>query len=304
MNNKELIEKLNSLKAVGPDNGWREDNREILTSQIFNSTVASEECDLAVFTLPQKITRFFSQPAWAVFLIALIIISGGVFSTRAARDIKPGGSLFIARIISEKAQLAITFNKEEKNKLGIKFASDHAKEITRVLAETDLSEENKIKTDKLTQDFKREINEVRNKLREMNIAKEEGVKEEINEGEADVFSANLKREEEGVKLYFPKSGESEESDQAEDDSEQAISKEEVATSTGETFNADSGANLEDAHKILEEAEELFDEKDYDGAEDKLEEVDAIIEGVDSYSEEGEVKGADEIATTTDDNDAN
>ncbi len=312
MNDKEFLQKLNSLKSICPGEEWKARNREILISQIFNSTIPGEE-KLAVFGWPQKIIRIFSQPAWAVLLIALLVISGGVFSARAARDIKPGGTLFIARVISEKAQLAITFDKEAKNKLGLHFANEHAKDITQILVESDAdSDDNKTKTDKLAQDFKKEINEVRNKLKEIDASR---VKEESlpagNAADDDVFSANATREDQGVKLYFPESsgssqgeiqapagsGEPAETDNGSNGQEQEESGGQTATSSEAMIDGNE-ANLDEAHKILEEAEELFDQKDYSGTLDKLEKVDAIVQGVNADNEAGEVQGVEEIATTT------
>ena len=142
MENKELIKQLNNLKSIVPDSGWKERNRNVLFSQISSSDViASSEAKgfASIFVIPQKMVRILSTPSWAVFFVCFIVLSGSVFSVGAARLSKPDSSLYIARIISEKARLAVTFNEDEKTKLGFKFANDHAKDIMEVLSNTDLT---------------------------------------------------------------------------------------------------------------------------------------------------------------------
>jgi len=301
MGNKELIKKLNNLKSVSPDKEWKERNREILFSQISSSGAPVEEeiKQIRIFILPQKLVRFFSTPAWAVFFVCLIIISGSVFSVRAARLTKPDSSLYIARIISEKAQLAVTFGEEKKAKLSFKFANDHAKDITEILSKTDSSEEpGKSKTEKLSENFKKEMKVAKTKLRQMgapiNLGKEEG------EEEAKVFSANLKKEEQGMQISEPfgkKEVTAENNQPATETIETIKTGEEKATNTPAEKIESKSVDLGDAHKVLEEAEGLFDEKDYNGVLDKLKEADNIVENTKS-GERGEVKGASDGAATT------
>ncbi|MFH1522630.1 MAG: hypothetical protein ABIE43_02310 [Patescibacteria group bacterium] len=311
MQEKELIKKIEYLKKIKPDNQWKNESREILCNQIFNSVISLDNSLMQVLTFPQKIIRAISQPALAAFLIALVIIGGSIISLKAARFTKPGDSLFIARIISEKAQLVITFNEDEKTKLGIKFANDHAKDITRVLA--DSTNKNEERVEQLHGDFKKEIDNVKIKLGKMNIdiidkgleekdlesnlIDEEGVQ---SNNETQVFSANLKKEDRGMQISdnnhdnkINKEGVAE-NDLAENTATSTINKEE---------NSDNLENIENAQKILEEAEVLFNDKDYDGTLSKLEEVGAIIEGTNNKSEEikeeGRVKG---ISTDKDNED--
>ena len=299
MEEKDLIKKLNKLSDIKPTKKWKQFNREILFNQISSSTFL--EKDSFVFNIiPQKLVRFLAQPAMVIVFISLMVVSASFFSARAARDIKPGGSLFIARVISEKAQLVVTFNQEAKNKLDIKFANDHAKDITRVLADLNFNnnEDNKNKSEKLTQDFKKEISLVKTRINEINSGQEETNNEEENK-EIQYFSANLLKEEEGMKVKEP-----EEKEEVKEDfstPEIILDLDKDATSSIEEIEQiceDEICNKnfkEDASQILDEAEELFDNEDYQGAYKKLEEVDTIIE---SDEEEGEVKGVADIASTT------
>jgi len=307
---KELIIKLKKLQNLKPDQQWKTANREILYSQISNSINTDNDFAessvnnlINVITLPRRIYKLITQPAWVVVIITLVVVGGSVFSVRAARFTKPGDSLYIARVISEKAQLAITFNVDEKAKLNIKFSNNHAKDITQVLADPDFNnEDNKVKAEKLAQDFKKEINSVKTKLKEMNLAEKSsnlsgpkpGASEENeNNEEAQVFSANLGKEDKGMQISEPAEGaDIAEQDKKETDSPE-VAQEEIATSTSEAEKENDTNNLQNAHQILEEAEKLFNEKDYNGTLDQLEKVGAIIEGADNSSDEGEVKGISE-----------
>ncbi|MDD5031778.1 MAG: DUF5667 domain-containing protein [Patescibacteria group bacterium] len=305
MENKELIKKLNSLKSIAPDKEWKERNRGILFSQISaTAAISAEETGTIIkfFVLPQRLARFFSTPAWAVFFVCLLVVSGSAFSVRAARLTKPDSSLYIARIISEKAQLAVTFGEEKKAKLSFRFANDHAKDITEILAKTESDDETgKSKTEKLSENFKKEIKVAKTKLKEMGVAEEP--KEEEMEGEIKVFSANLEKEEKGVqisepqKLNPPAGGEAAVGNSKPGDGIIKTEEQEKATNTPAEEISDHPANLGDAHKMLEEAEELFNEKDYSGTLNKLEEANNILENI-SSEDKGEVKGANEGATST------
>lgn len=310
MENKELIKKLSNLKSIAPDKEWKERNRGILFSQISAAVVpAAEETGamIKIFVLPRTLVRFFSTPAWAVFFVCLLFAAGSVFSVRAARLSKPDSSLYIARIISEKAQLAVTFGEEKKAKLSFRFANDHAKDITEILANTDLNNEgSKAKADKLSENFKNEIKVAKTKLKEIKgsgqaVSPDKSIGEKAEEVE--VFSANLGREEKGMQLSEPGTNNINNSKET---AANGVPPEaapnppaEKATNTPPAVKEEGSYanNLGDADKILEEAEKLFNEKDYSGTLNKLEKADTIVENINS-SDKGEVKGVSEGATTT------
>jgi len=298
MNEKELLIQLNNLKNIKPDNQWKNDNREILLNQISSS---QEEVKISWFRmlenmLPQQLIRQLSQPVWAVILIMAIVFGGGIVSLNAARDTKPGDSLYIAKVISEKAQLAVTFNEKEKAKLGIEFAGNRTREITQVLAEVDSQEKDaQAKVEKLTKDFNKEIKAVKSRLVKINVINEKS--EDVKIGEVlittttdetiGVFSANSERSDERMEVSEPTSKESVTADgqQSDDtDQEQTDPIEDSAAEESPDF-AESGQQ-DDITKILEDAEKLFDERDYNGTLDKLNEVNNMIDdaGADSGAE--------------------
>jgi hypothetical protein len=302
---KELLSQLNNLKSVKPDNQWKKESRDILLAQISGGDYA-EERNVKINTL-YYLRTFFHQPVLVVTTILLIVLGGGIFSVGAARDSKPGDSLYIAKIISEKAQLAITFDEKEKAKLGIEFAGNRAKEIAQVLAEEGNGNKEE-KVEKLARDFKKEITAAKTRLKKINMIKEDAgdgdndagniiTSEDIDtqnteEDNVQMFSANLGREDKGVQIYDPNS-EAARKDMA--DAAGVLS----SSSTSSTTVKNPISNGKNVEQILEEAEKLFAQEDYDGTLNKLEEINSIIDRIDDTDHSGsEVKGESGNATTT------
>lgn len=281
MEEKILLQHLDSFKKVQPDSQWKKSSRDILVSQIFGQTKISRLQKIKTFN--DVLSGYFKekilQPAWTVVMVLIIILGGGVLSLEAARDTKPGDSLYIAKIVSEKTQIALTFNEKEKAKLNIKFAGNRVKEITQVLSglETDKARaEETIK--KLSSDFKKEISAAKSVLGKIQPEekKENG---EIALEDDKVFSANLDKSEQGMELSLPVGEEKKDNGQA-------------TTTAGDQLS--SGKEAAEPQEVLEQAEKLFEKEDYKGTVNKLEELNVII----NDEAEGAVKGEEDKTTTT------
>ncbi|MBI4779124.1 hypothetical protein HY797_01570 [Candidatus Falkowbacteria bacterium] len=282
MNDKDLLQKLNNLKTVKPDDNFKKNYREVLYSQISAGAAVNEpESNLKAIwdsLMPGKIFIDMAKPVWLTFLTSVLILVTGIGGVYVSKNSKPGDSLYIAKIISEKAQLAMTFNEKEKAKLGLEFATNRAKEITQVLEESKESEKKKDeKVEQLSQNFRKEISQVRNRL--ITIKKSENQSNKKEE-ELEVFGANLGKNNQRMEI----------SEQVKPAVEAQAQPGPIATTTKE--------NLSSPDKVLEEAEKMFDEKNYDGTINKIEEVKQIINQEPENSEKGEVKGVSETATST------
>ncbi|MBA3047307.1 hypothetical protein KKC83_01480 [Patescibacteria group bacterium] len=287
MSEKDLLLQLNKLKDIKPSFDWKNSNREILFNQITRGHAEEEISKFDIFKnmLPHNMFSRALQPVLAVVLIVLIVASGGVISLNAARDTNPGDSLYIAKIISEKAQIAITFNDKGKAKLGVEFASNRALEITRVIAESEKNKEKQV--EKLTKDFKKEISAVKARLVKIDSAKDNSAKEnkeaaETQDDDLQVFSANLEKSDQGMEIY--------------DSAGNLLSAEEESAAVEDLVVA-GPSNLDD---ILTEAEKLFDEQDYSGTLNKLSEANDMMDQEDVSDE---TAGADTASTTIDSVDA-
>ena len=158
MNDKDLLKKLNNLKTIKPDDNFKKNCRDILYAQISAGTAENKsESNLKTIwdsLMPGKIFLQMAKPVWITSLASILILVIGVGGVYASKNSKPGDSLYIAKIISEKAQFVMTFNEKDKAKLGLEFATNRAKEITQVLEESKEPEDSKGKTvEKLKQNF-------------------------------------------------------------------------------------------------------------------------------------------------------
>lgn len=274
MNDKDLLQKLNNLKTIKPDDNWKKNYREVLYSQI--SAGSAEDSPVSNFRavlgnlMPGKILADLIKPVWAMTLVCVLILAAGIGGVYASKNSKPGDSLYIAKIISEKAQLAITFNQSDKAKLGLEFAANRAKEITQVLEESK-GQENKQneKVEQLSKNFKNEISQVKTRLTAIKATQNN------KEEEAQVFGANLGKNDKKIELSEP-------------------AKTEVAAPS-----QPSSAATTTKENLIEEAEKLFDEKNYSESINKLEEANKAISQTIQDGEIGQVKGVSETATSTD-----
>jgi len=286
---KELMEKLNNLKNIKPDQKIVEKNRAVLFSQILAGQNLEETkpgffgAFMEIFSV--NFLVFVRQPAFVtIALIVAVLCGGGVAGVVASRNAMPGDSLYIAKIISEKTRSTMTFNETDKAKLGIEFAGNRAKELSQVLAEPDNAGKDKEqKVAELSDNFKKEINQVKSRLEKITINQKSSTPAPSSAsssvplsgttaGKDDnkVFRADTGKATSGIQLY-----------------EQ------------EKVNAAKPEPI-DAKTTLDEAQKLFDNKDLNGAIDKLEKVNEIIDNKAVVSDDkGEVKGeSEEQATST------
>lgn len=275
MNDKDLFKKLNNLKTVKPDDNWRKNYREILRSQILaGAAVNKTESNLKIIwesIMPGKIFIDLAKPVWATTLVSALILAIGIGGVYFSKNSKPGDSLYIAKIISEQAQQAITFNEKDKAKLGLEFAANRAKEITQVLEESKESADKKgEKVEQLSQNFKKEISQVKTRLTTIKAAESQNKKTE----EPEVFGANLGKSNERMELAEP----------AKPTAVAPVQPAPAATTTKEN--------------LIEEADKMFDKKNYDGTINKIKELKQIINQESKDFELGQIKGASETATST------
>ncbi len=219
MKDKELLNHLNNLSEIKPSASWRESNEKLLLSQINAS--APNCANENIFRLYFRIFTSFSQPAMVVFLL-LFIIGGVGVGLGVGQNSKPGDSLYIAKIVNEKARFTFTFDEKKKVQLGIEFAKNRVKEIEEVKAG-----DNNEGVDELLTNFERDIVVVRERIEKIYtpevvnedieslelespvIAKVESVnnkEENVEENEGDkseeevviVHSANADKDENGI----------------------------------------------------------------------------------------------------------
>lgn len=279
---KELFSQLNNIKNIKADSDWKMKSREILLSQISGSfSLEKESAKQSGFSFYFK--NFLHQPVMVVAAVLIAVFGGGTLSIYASSGTKPGDSLYIAKIISEKAQLAITFDETEKAKLNIEFAKNRAKEISQVL-ENNSNEDKKAATvEKLSNSFKKEIYASKERLGKTNL---------VNNDNSEVFSANVGRSDQGIEIYdIKEDGQAGGGEVIIDDN---VSTTPVATSSEEVVAIHKAG----VNEVLDEAEKLFFEQNYSEVLNKLDEVGAIINKSTEDKSSADVLGEKELSATS------
>lgn len=242
MTERELIKKLNNLQHVKPDDSWKTSHREILLAQVQNTSGDFHLSTLGNFwMLTRNVFASVPQFAWASVVIVLFLATGIFFGDRL--PVGPNNSLYIARVISERAKLSTMSDEAAKSRLTVQYSSGHARDIASALSDVN-NTSNQEEVAKLNDTFKTEIAKVK-----------ENLPEPTNNNDAVVTIADSEVATTGLTVYTPESAKPE-----------AVV---VASST-------PVAEAKDAKVILDEAEELFNAKDYAGALDKLNEANQVL----------------------------
>jgi hypothetical protein len=324
MNDKELIQKLSSLREIKLESAWKQETRDVLLAQVSNSVEREVKVSWVEILVDDFKNSFSFLPnaAWGVICL-VIILTGGGFSALAAKNSKPGDTLYVAKLWKEKAQLAMTFNKEDKAKLDMKMASIHAMEITDVLSNPSFNAVgNQKKAEQLAQNFNNEINIVKERYSEISqmqlgspVAAISGAA--VNNTSSDlavgndndkvglgslqkdasgtVYGVDAGKDGKGLQFYNPKADLNKTTSSlltpsiSKDNgtSSKAIPVIVLATSTPK-------AASDNIATTLDKASQSFATKDFSGAKDILNQVGKIIDGMDS----GAVKGATESGTSS------
>ena len=268
MTEKEIFIQLKSLKSITLSKEMKDNNREVLLSQISNTFVKTEN-PVKSFSNIKNVFSFIYKPALTVagifvFLVGFLFLSSGLFSKT-----KPNNSFYVARILSEKARLNTTFNEDERDALSLQFASNHAQDIATVLMDPEFNtEENKKAVEKLNASFENEMNKVQSKINK-NI---ESTSEDV------VISSSDLIEENGTEIYIN------------DNNEENISNNEVVpeVSSSSDLNVDALEeeindsyknldNIENGQKMLDEIRTLFNEGNYSEVIEKLNDLKKIVD---------------------------
>lgn len=264
MTDKDLIAKLNSLKTIRPESAWTTSNRDLLLSQISNSG-ARDLSAWKMFTINiNSFVKTISHPVYALGTFIIILIGGSIFSHQIFVNAKPNDSLYIARIISEKAKLNTVLNLDERNKMAVQFATKHAQDISQVLADPEFNtEENKDQVAKLNESFDQEIKTVKSKI--SYLIPKKNIPEEpiLATTSEEVVIAGSGKETVGLEVLEVKGAENK-TTSSEATSSEATSSEVKSEIKIEEFKSEE--------MIIDEAKVLFDNKNYDEASEKLSEV--------------------------------
>jgi len=160
MTERELVKNLSALQSVRPNRDWVKRNREVLSYQIFNGAEYTET-HLSFYERFSLISKRVLQPTPIAALIAIFLLVGGVF---ASKNIPADSPLYIAKTISERAQLAATFDETAKARLNLEFASQRAAEAQQINTNSEDQQAKNNQLQQLSSNFKQEIDSARARI--------------------------------------------------------------------------------------------------------------------------------------------
>ena len=304
MTEKELIAKLNNLKSIKPTRAWMNNNRDLLLAQISNS--GGEEklssWNSLLINLRSALGAV-ARPASALGAFILLLFAGS-FSHQIFAQAKPNDSLYIARVISEKVKVNTVLDSRERDRLAARFASEHARDISALLAVIDSEDEaNYDRVAKLSDSFNKEVDTVRSRMSRMSQSAPESAVVSVEPEAPEVFMAESSKSDNGIEIAISSidvdssvatvsmpavseavvvsgvvsvgsAGISNISDSA-DISALEVSEEDKAGEEDEIVSIDT-VKVSDSEKMLNEIKDLFDRQDYSSAAEKLQEVNKSI----------------------------
>jgi hypothetical protein len=279
MTDKQLLQQLKALKNITLDEKTKQGNKDILFSQISNTFIKSEKNVGGYLFNFKNVFSVMSQPLLVVAGIFVFLLGSLVLGSGLYENSKPNDSLYIARVISEKARLNTTFSQSQRDALALKFASDHAKDIATILMDPEFHvEENQGQVEKLNASFQNEISKVKTRIEKTENSNTTNNPEITDDGI--VSSASSLRDDQGMEIYIPENN----------ITSPEVSNSETPSSTtasaGDDINVDSLSaeidnsvqkldGVKDGQKIISEIEQLFSEKRYEEVIKKLSEVEGV-----------------------------
>jgi len=292
MSDKDFLSQLKTLKEIHPQSDWLKSNREILLSQISNSGADNISSWQKILIDIKSFSLVVSKPVMAMASFLVLFVATSAFAHLAFNQTKPSDSLYIARIISEKAKLSTVFNAQEREKLEAKFAANHVETITNVLAESNVTDDNEDQFAYLNDSFNKEINIVREKIVGMTKRNEQNVasvvsqpliSEELEE-DALVSVADNNKEEQGTQLTIKTETETEAQAEVvapvetviDNNTTEPIESDDTSKEEAEAALANALDEVKDPEALIAEVQALFAARNYQGALEKIREVKAMI----------------------------
>lgn len=254
MNEKYLVRQFSKLHSIAPRPEWVKKNKEVLSYQIFNGQESSAPA-LSFWSRFGLVAHHLLQPSSVAALIVLFFVVSGVVSVNASKETTPNDVLYIAKIISEKAEFAVAFDEKTKAELNVRYAKNRAAELNKIIEGAGVTESDP-RVQELSDSFKKEIAAVKDRLHKFD---EEAAKQATIEAQTQPKA----------KLNLSGKGDTGKTD---------VTTDEKKSNGDEVFSAEAGKDEKGIDisipvaKTLEEAEKLFNDKNYNEAVSKLDEI--------------------------------
>ena len=288
MTDKQIIKQLKRLKEIKPNKDWQVNSRSVLKTQIENSGGHQTSAWQNFYINFKCIGNIAYRPAVGIASFLIVVIGLSFFAHQWFQSSKPNNSLYIARVISERARLTTVLDSTAREKMAARFAMNHAQDISDILADSELdystdSEE----LDKLNENFNREIAIAKDRVSSWQVSQEESVEDsssispsdeeesEIDDSDSIITIAENQKDETGLQVS---SNDEEEEREDEEVKSTATSTDEMTENELEVLEEqilETQEELKDEEKdsspvqLLDEAKKLFDQGEYMEASEKL-----------------------------------
>lgn len=169
---------------VTPDKDWVKQNRELLLSQIKNTTTETKAEKFAVkdiwqvlsVLMPRSLVYGVARPLSVILVVAVVATSGWIATVDASHNALPGDWLYPVKRAAEKTKTvaaSLVGGEEAEAKARVENAKIRAEEVKKIVQ--DASGEKKEKVKDTINDLKEEIGSVNENLE--NIKADPGAKE-------------------------------------------------------------------------------------------------------------------------------
>lgn len=283
MTDKKLIKQLKSLKGLNPNKEWQVNCRRVLLTQIENSGASQTSAWQNFFINLKCVGNLAYRPAIGIASFLIVMIGLSFFAHQWFQSSKPNDSLYIARVISERARLNTVLDSSAREIMSAKFAMSHAQDISNLLADPDFDFSSSEQVDKLNENFNREIAVAKERVVSWQEKQDTEIKEESSpyspsEEDDFIFIADNNKDESGLQVSTTNEEESKSPSLLATTTEETIEEEENEISQSELDNleeqiikAEKELDEKDNSpaKLLDEAKELFDNGHYQKASEKL-----------------------------------
>jgi len=305
----EIAKKLNEFKDLKPDVEWSTRNRELLCSQIGTSHESGFKMSSLwiIFLRVFRDGAFSLKPVYGFILLLSISMGTGIMGLKAVGQAKPGDSLYGTKRVTEKAQLALTFDNQDKASLGIKLASKRMSEMSAVVKTESVPDKKNIQVKNLADDLKREIEAAKSQIAKAYPEATKEADQKIKKADEQLaIVATAKKEEEVDRKEVKKTAELEKKqatstnkknvakkedgrkdDKEEDEEDETVfiantAKTEKGMAIGDAKKVDDQKLediIKDSQETLEAANESLTKNDYSEALKKLEEAGETLGGI-------------------------
>jgi len=182
----DIIKQLKQLKNIEPSENWKNQQRQILLSQITaqrefkKAPLAVNAWHLLKSALPSGVLNFVAKPVGVLTLIIAFVASSGILGVNASRGSVPGDLLYGFKLTGEKIQVGLTASQSKQAQLHVQFAQERVNEINKVLSAENSTSNKESQVQIAVAELKKDMQKAQDKLEE--------VKQEFNSDKSVVDS--------------------------------------------------------------------------------------------------------------------